>query len=300
MESLKYTYLFGGGAIRGAAHVGVLKALQELGAEHDTLGGSSVGSIVAALYAVGYTTEELQEFIFDFARKYGYEFEHEATYERMCLVNDAVYIAKYADGAHEFELNTGEKILTPWTATGTQFAVPYVFKTLFANSPINFDDCCELKTSRSGPIYLDMNEGLPDVTEYEKEWKKLQKQFADGKVKEPDFLKRNSELISLINKGHNYVFVGNTGEFTPVKDGSCGGVLVCKRGDKYAAVTGTTGYRWLESEIARENGGLDIVDISYYRRLCDEAVNTINKYGDFDAFVSEEPYPRNLSRNIPF
>ncbi len=61
MESLKYTYLFGGGAIRGAAHVGVLKALQELGAEHDTLGGSSVGSIVAALYAVGYTTEELQE-----------------------------------------------------------------------------------------------------------------------------------------------------------------------------------------------------------------------------------------------
>ena len=61
MESLKYTYLFGGGAIRGAAHVGVLKALQELGAEHDTLGGLSVGSIVAALYAVGYTTEELQE-----------------------------------------------------------------------------------------------------------------------------------------------------------------------------------------------------------------------------------------------
>jgi NTE family protein len=61
MESLKYTYLFGGGAIRGAAHVGVLKALQELGAEPDTLGGSSVGSIVAALYAVGYTTEELQE-----------------------------------------------------------------------------------------------------------------------------------------------------------------------------------------------------------------------------------------------
>lgn len=61
MNNLKYTCLFGGGAIRGAAHVGVLKALKELGIEFDTLGGSSVGSIIAALLAVGYTTEELKE-----------------------------------------------------------------------------------------------------------------------------------------------------------------------------------------------------------------------------------------------
>ena len=32
----------------------------------------------------------------EFANKYGYTFEHEATYDRMCLVNDAVYIARYA------------------------------------------------------------------------------------------------------------------------------------------------------------------------------------------------------------
>lgn len=61
MESLKYTYLFGGGAIRGAAHVGVLKAIEELGFSYDTLAGSSVGSIIAALYAVGYSTSELAE-----------------------------------------------------------------------------------------------------------------------------------------------------------------------------------------------------------------------------------------------
>ena len=58
---LKYTCLFGGGAIRGAAHVGVIKALEELGIEVGILGGSSVGSIIAALYAVGYTTDELAE-----------------------------------------------------------------------------------------------------------------------------------------------------------------------------------------------------------------------------------------------
>ena len=60
-QNLKYTCLFGGGAIRGAAHVGVLKALQELGIETGVLGGSSVGSIIAALHAVGYTTDELAD-----------------------------------------------------------------------------------------------------------------------------------------------------------------------------------------------------------------------------------------------
>ena len=59
--NLKYTCLFGGGAIRGAAHVGVVKALEELGIEPVILGGSSVGSIIAALYAVGYTPEELAD-----------------------------------------------------------------------------------------------------------------------------------------------------------------------------------------------------------------------------------------------
>lgn len=237
-------------------------------------------------------TPELQEFIFDFARKYGYEFEHEATYDRMCLVNDAVYIAKYNDGAHEYELSTGEKILTSWTATGTQFAVPYVFKTLFSKTPIVFDDCCELKTSRSGPIYLDMNENLPDVSEYEKELKKIQK-------KDPES-PRVKELEEIIAKGHNYIFIGNCGQFTPVKDGCDGGILYCCRDGKYCAVTGTSGYRWLESDIARDNGGLEIVNKDYYRKLCDDAIDTINKYGDFDKFVDDAPYPRDLSSNIPF
>ncbi len=60
-KDLKYTCLFGGGAIRGAAHAGVIKALDSLGIELTTLCGSSVGSMVAALYAVGYTAEELAE-----------------------------------------------------------------------------------------------------------------------------------------------------------------------------------------------------------------------------------------------
>lgn len=60
-NNYKYTCLFGGGAIRGAAHAGVIKALDKLGIEPTTLAGSSVGSLVAALYAVGYTWSELAD-----------------------------------------------------------------------------------------------------------------------------------------------------------------------------------------------------------------------------------------------
>lgn len=60
-NNFKYTCLFGGGAIRGTAHVGVIKALLKLGIEPTTLAGSSVGSMVAALYTVGYNVDELAE-----------------------------------------------------------------------------------------------------------------------------------------------------------------------------------------------------------------------------------------------
>ena len=87
------------------------------------------------------------EFVMEFGKKYGYTFEHEATYDKMCLVNDAVYIARYQDGT--------------WTATGAQFQQPYVFKTLFSHEPIEFKDMCETKTVTSA-LYLDMNEDLPE------------------------------------------------------------------------------------------------------------------------------------------
>ncbi len=58
--NLKYTCLFGGGAIRGVSYIGTIKALEELGVIPDTLGGSSVGSIIAALLAVGYSAEEIK------------------------------------------------------------------------------------------------------------------------------------------------------------------------------------------------------------------------------------------------
>lgn len=84
------------------------------------------------------------EFVFKFGEKYGYTFEHEITYQKLCLVNDAVYIAKHKD---------------EWIAVGAEFAHPYVFKTLFSKEEISFYDMCETKSVTTA-LYLDMNENL--------------------------------------------------------------------------------------------------------------------------------------------
>jgi len=115
----------------------------------------------------------------DYGEIYGYTFEHEATYDKMCLVNDAVYIAKYAskeqcEDLYDYIPEDNKKNAGQWTATGTQFQVPYVFKKLFSKEEVTFDDMCETKSVTSA-LYLDMNEDLPDVSDYEKSTKNFGK-----------------------------------------------------------------------------------------------------------------------------
>ena len=209
--------------------------------------GFTVAHIKTDSIKIPNATPEIIQFVMDFGRRYGYTFEHEATYDRMCLVNDAVYIANYK------EPHNGE-----WTATGAQFAVPYVFKKLFSREKIEFEDMCETK-SVSSALYLDMNEGLPEDE-------------------------------------HDYHFVGRVGLFCPIKPGCGGGELVREGTDKegnvkYSSATGAKGYRWLESETVQLLGKEKDIDRSYYDGLVDDAVETISKYGDFERFVAEEPYP---------
>lgn len=49
-----------GGGLKGLAHIGALKALEELGIKPDYLSGTSSGSIFATFYAMGFTTEEIK------------------------------------------------------------------------------------------------------------------------------------------------------------------------------------------------------------------------------------------------
>lgn len=231
-------------------------------------------------------TPEIIKFVMDYGKRYGYTFEHEATYDRMCLVNDAVYIAKYKDGKHAGE----------WTATGTQFAVPYVFKKLFSRQDITFEDMCETK-SVSSALYLDINEGLPDVSEHEKAFSKAERDFKEGLLSDTTFEATCNELRPRIDEGHNYRFIGKVGQFCPIKGGCGGGLLMREKDGKYYAATGSKGYRWLESEMVRELDKEADIDHGYYDKLVDDAVKTISEYGDFEWFVSDDPYIKALGAN---
>ena len=242
--------------------------------------GFTVAHIKTDSIKIPDATPEIIQFVMDFGKEYGYTFEHEATYDRMCLVNNAVYIAKYKGGKHDGE----------WTATGKQFAVPYVFKTLFSKEDIVFEDMCESFSVKSS-LYLDMNEDMPDVSEYEKEKEKLIKKISDpSKLSIPmnEECARIEELTDIIDRGHCYKFVGKVGHFCPIKPGCGGGVLVREQDGKYYAATGTTGFRWLESEMVEDLGKEDDIDISYYRKLVDDAVDAISEYGDFEMFISDD------------
>ena len=50
-----------GGGLKGLAHIGALKALEELGIKPDFLSGTSSGSIFATFYAMGFNTEQIKE-----------------------------------------------------------------------------------------------------------------------------------------------------------------------------------------------------------------------------------------------
>lgn len=239
--------------------------------------GFTVAHIKTDSIKIPDATPEIIQFVMEYGASYGYTFEHEATYERMCLVNDAVYIARYKDGKHAGE----------WTATGAQFQIPYVFKTLFSKEPIVFEDLCETK-SVSSQLYLDMNEGLPDVSMYENVLK-LRDSAAKKTKKDLQILDEfssysNEDLCKLIEPGHNYKFIGKVGNFCPIKPNKGGGLLMREKDGKYYAATGSSGYRWLESEMVKKLNKENDIDKRYYAELVDGAVATISEYGDFEAF----------------
>jgi hypothetical protein len=188
------------------------------------------------------------------------------------------------------------KHIGEWTATGAQFAQPYVYKTLFSKEPIAFEDLCETK-SVSSALYLDMNEGLPTNIDICEKVKMLRERVAKGEYDKLSGGDKNTwnawqhtsdeELDARIAEGHQYHFVGKVGSFCPIKPGKGGGLLLREKDGKYYAATGSKGYRWLEAEVVRALGKQDDIDRSYYDELVDDAVTNISQYGDFEWFISD-------------
>lgn len=177
-------------------------------------------------------TPEIINFITDFGRRYGYEFEIEAVYDKFCLVNDAVYVAR-----------SGGK----WTAVGSQFQHPYVYKELFTHDPLEFDDLCETKNVVKGRMYLDST-GTGNLDEMR--------------------------------------HIGRTGRFTPVRfDG--GDLWRVQDDKKYHVTgtkgfkwveADIANLRWSENDL--------FTDMEYFEELKRDAIAAIEQFVPFDEFVS--------------
>jgi hypothetical protein len=192
-------------------------------------------------------TPEIIKAIMEFGKKYGYNFEHEATYSKFCLVNKAVYIAKYGWAAKAKKIGT-------WEAIGAQFQHPYVFKTLFSKEPLTFRDKCEEKHVKTA-LYLDHTS--------------------------------DNEPMAMDSGAPKMQFIGKGGLFCPIKEGYGGALLMREKDGKYDAATGTKGYKWLEADYVEQLGKEDAIDIQFFINKVDAAVDTISEYGNFDEFVDE-------------
>ena len=225
--------------------------------------GYTVAHIKTDSIKIPNANKDIIKAVQEYGAEFGYDFQHEATYEKMCLVNDAVYIARFADPEEcqkyygyipddNADVVKDHPEVRRWTATGTQFAVPYVFKTLFSHEPIDFKDMCETKSVTSA-LYLDMEDG------------------------------------------NEYRFVGRVGLFCPMQVGH-GGTLYRQTENKktgakgWANATGTKGWKWLEAEDVKEQHLEEFIDRGYYRKLVDDARSSIANYGDVERFLSDDPY----------
>lgn len=201
-------------------------------------------------------TPEIIEFCMGFAQKYGYKFEHESTYERICQINDVDFIGKYlspekCEEMYGYIPEKNAEHPNEWTATGKMFQIPYVFKTLTGDEDkIELDDL-QIVFSVKTSLHLDMNEENEDE--------------------------------------HNYIFVGRVGGFAPVKNGKGGGLLLRKKDEEsYTYATGAKGYRWLEFEDVRAlEEYSDYIDYGYFETLKTKAIDEIAKYEDPFIFLCD-------------
>jgi NTE family protein len=73
----KLSLALGGGGIKGFAHIGILKRLEELGYTVEAIAGTSIGGLVGALYCAGYTPDEIADMVLHFDQKSIFSYHNE-------------------------------------------------------------------------------------------------------------------------------------------------------------------------------------------------------------------------------
>ncbi len=136
-------------ALRGAL---VMKMLYD----EVTARGFTVIHIKTDSIKIANPTPEIHEFVKEFGKKYGYDFEVEHVWDRLFLKDNAQFIGHLADNDPDV---LDDPTIQRWEATGKYFDVPYVKKTLFTHEEITLDDMAEIINVKEGALHLIMNEG---------------------------------------------------------------------------------------------------------------------------------------------
>lgn len=188
------------------------------------------------------------KFVKEYGREFGYNFDHEATYDKMCLVNNAVYIAKVREGKHAGE----------WTATGAEFADPFIFNTLFAKKHTDWQDMevsCQVTTA----MYLNFNEEGEDNFIFV------------GKVGSFFPVKEGCGGGQLLRKKE-------------AEDGTI----------SWSAVSDTKGRRWKEASVIESLELYDQIDMEYYNQKVRDAYEHISEFCDPEVFCELPEYGEDL------
>lgn len=187
--------------------------------------------------------------VMNFGQKYGYNFEHEKTYDQFCLVNDAVYIAR----------EDKKSPYPKWDAVGAQFQHPYVHKALFTKQPFEFKDFCETKQVSKGDIYIDFDSVKPMHS-------------VDTPVK-PQFIGKTGQFVPVkegcgggilyrIQDDKQYAVTGTKGYFW------------------------VEASMFEEETVDRKALTWEDIDMTYFERLAEEARSAIDFFGPFAEFVA--------------
>ena len=244
-----------------------------------------------------YLQEDIQ-YAMDRANEFGYTFELECIFDRIALTNKSTNIG-HVEGKPEYDAHA-------WEAVGAQYAEPFVFKKLFSHEELDEEDFMMLKSS-TAPIYLGNRFIGKNAYVYasltgEELYAVREENIAQSiqtKAQKPieKYLpKRDYEGLPLDVQEMNRVdkisrelrardFDISPERVQNIIDNNFPETKVSKR----SALAGTKDWTW---KLSTEYSGKDDVNMGYYGKLVDDAVDDIYKVGDGNIIFEGTKYAK--------
>ncbi len=141
----KVGVVLSGGGAKGAAHIGVLKYIEEAGIPIDYIAGTSMGAIVGGLYAIGYSPDEMLDIIgnVDWDRLISNQVDREKiSYERKTESRRQILTVPFATGTNQEELQSKsfKNSLPTGIVSGDNLINLFNSLSVGYSDPIDFDE----------------------------------------------------------------------------------------------------------------------------------------------------------------